>query len=89
MANSDTQPVAGDPRKWARLAAGLRAAIESGDLEPGRPAPSITELIREGHAGARRTCAQALRALETEGLLIRYPGLGYYVAGRERPSRDG
>ena len=82
MTDSDVQPVAGDPRKWARLAAGLRAAIESGDLEPGRPAPSITELIREGHAGARRTCAQALRTLEKEGLLTRYPGRGYYVTRR-------
>lgn len=32
--------------------------------------------------GARRTCAKALRVLAEEGLLIRYPGLGYFVAGR-------
>lgn len=84
MTNSDAQPVADDPRKWIRLAAGLRAAIENGDLAPGRPAPSITELVRGGHASARRTCAQALRALEHEGLLTRYPGLGYFVARRPK-----
>lgn len=65
---------------WQRLAAELRARIEVGDLKPGQPAPSITALS-SGHATARHTGAMALRSLEADGLLIRHPGLGYYVAG--------
>jgi DNA-binding GntR family transcriptional regulator len=44
------------------------------------PTPSITTLSQQyGHA--RQTCAKALRTLEDEGLLVRIPGLGYYVKG--------
>ncbi len=43
-----------------------------------------------GHA--RQTCSKALGVLVKEGLLIRYPGLGYYVAGKPgdpRPDNPG
>ena len=61
-----------------RLAARLRKQIADGTLEQGMPTPSITSLCQElGHA--RQTCAKALRILEDEGLLTRYPGLGYFV----------
>jgi GntR family transcriptional regulator, arabinose operon transcriptional repressor len=67
-----------DPRSYVRLAARLRKQILNDDLEPGRPVPSITTLSQEfGHA--RPTCGKAMRLLEREGLLIRVPGLGYYV----------
>jgi DNA-binding GntR family transcriptional regulator len=67
-----------DPRSYVRLAARIRKQIVSGDLGPGRPVPSITMLSQElGHA--RQTCGKAMRLLEGEGLLIRIPGLGYYV----------
>ena len=46
---------------------------------PGQPLPSITELALE-HGHARVTCGKAYRMLEAEGLVTRYPGLGYYVA---------
>jgi DNA-binding GntR family transcriptional regulator len=63
-----------------RLALELRKQIEEGKLPVGSPTPSITTLNQDfGHA--RQTCAKALRLLVDEGLLIRYPGLGYYVAG--------
>jgi GntR family transcriptional regulator len=69
-----------DPRAYIRLALELRKQIEEGKLPPGSPTPSITTLNQDfGHA--RQTCAKALRLLVDEGLLIRYPGLGYYVAG--------
>lgn len=77
---ADTTP--GDPLKWRRLATELRTRIENGDLKPGASAPSITDLVNEGHANARQTCAKALRVLADEGLLVRVPGLGYYVADR-------
>jgi DNA-binding GntR family transcriptional regulator len=67
-----------------RLAAELRREIAEGKLAPGQPTPSITTLSQQyGHA--RQTCAKALRLLVDEGLLIRYPGLGYYVAGTPKP----
>ena len=73
-----------DPRAYIRLAAVLRQAIADGTYPPGTPTPSITTLSQQyGHA--RQTCAKALRLLVDEGLLIRYPGLGYYVAGTPRP----
>ena len=70
-----------DPRIYIRIAADLRRRIEPGDLEPGRPAPSITTLCQQWGV-ARETAAHALATLEAEGLLRRYPGRGYYVVGR-------
>jgi DNA-binding GntR family transcriptional regulator len=73
-----------DPRAYIRLAAQLRRAIADGTYPPGTPTPSITTLSQQyGHA--RQTCAKALRLLVDERLLIRYPGLGYYVAGTPKP----
>jgi DNA-binding GntR family transcriptional regulator len=68
-----------DPRAYRRLAAVAREQISSGALSPGQRLPSITELARE-HGHARVTCGKAYRMLEAEGLVRRYPGLGYYVA---------
>ena len=64
-----------------QLAGALRKAITAGTYPPGTATPSITTLSQQyGHA--RQTCAKALGVLVKEGLLIRYPGLGYYVAGK-------
>jgi DNA-binding GntR family transcriptional regulator len=72
-----------DPRAYVRLASELRKAIADGKYSPGEPTPSITTLSQQsGHA--RQTCAKALNVLVDEGLLIRYPGLGYYVVGSPR-----
>lgn len=70
-----------DPRAYVRLAGLLRQQIQSGQLAPGNPAPSITTLAQE-HGLARQTVAKALRLLEDEGLVTRYAGLGYYVTSR-------
>ncbi len=67
-----------DPRLYLRIAAGIRQRIAAGELEPGQPAPSITSLCQEWEV-ARETAAHALRTLEGEGLVRRYPGRGYYV----------
>jgi DNA-binding GntR family transcriptional regulator len=66
---------------WQQLAAKLRTQIEDGDLKPGEPVPSISELVRGGHANARATCAKALMTLASSGLIVRRPGRGYYAAG--------
>ena len=64
-----------------QLAGLLRKAIAAGTYPPGTATPSITTLSQEyGHA--RQTCSKALGVLVKEGLLTRYPGLGYSVAGR-------
>jgi DNA-binding GntR family transcriptional regulator len=67
-----------------QLAATLRAQITGGQITPGDPAPTITQLATDHHC-ARQTCAKALRVLVTEGLLTRYPGLGYYIATGHEP----
>lgn len=67
-----------DPRAYVRLAAMIRGRIRDGSLGTGQPAPSITALTREyGHA--RQTCSKAYQLLQEEGILARFPGLGYFV----------
>jgi DNA-binding GntR family transcriptional regulator len=79
---------AADPRAYVRLAAMVREQITDGTLGPGLPVPSITRLSQEyGHA--RPTCGKALRLLESEGLLTRIPGLGYYVNPELTPAGAG
>jgi DNA-binding transcriptional regulator YhcF (GntR family) len=68
-----------DPRPSRRLAAMIRAQISSGMLRQGQPVPSITRLSQE-HGHARQTCSKAYQMLEREGLVARFPGLGYFVA---------
>jgi len=64
-----------------RIADEVRQQIADGTLQPGMPAPSITTLSQQ-YGTARQTAAKALRLLESEGLVIRVQGLGYYVAER-------
>ena len=63
---------------YVQLAAILRAAIESGELEPDRPLPSYTTLMQE-HGVARGTAAKAVPVLVGEGLVKIVPGRGAYV----------
>jgi DNA-binding GntR family transcriptional regulator len=70
------------------IAQWLRTQIEAEKLRPGEPAPTIRE-ISDRHGGcARATVSKALLLLAHEGLLIRYPGLGYYIAGPAPASQD-
>jgi DNA-binding transcriptional regulator YhcF (GntR family) len=73
-----------DPRAYIRIAWRVAALIQDGRLPAGSPAPTITTLAREsGHS--RITCGKALHKLQEAGLLLRYPGLGYYVTSQARP----
>ena len=79
-----------DPRAYQQMAQMIRKVIANGTLKAGDPAPSATALAREqGHS--RQTCGRALQMLEEEGLVVRYPGLGYFVAKatRARPRGAG
>jgi DNA-binding GntR family transcriptional regulator len=67
-----------DPRAYVRIADVLRQQITAGLLKTGQPVPSITTLTQD-HGVARQTAAKALQVLESEGLVYRVPGLGYYV----------
>ncbi len=79
-----TEEIRPDPRRYRQMADEIRGLITSGAIAPGQPAPTITELSAK-HGCARQTAAKALRVLVDEGLLIRYPGFGYYVG---RPRRE-
>ena len=67
-----------DPRRYMQIAAFVRQGLAERRWEPGQPVPSITTLSQE-YGVNRRTAAKALALLESEGLLTRIPGLGYYV----------
>lgn len=56
----------------------LRARIESGEIQPNRPVPSITQLVQE-FGVARGTAIKALDALREEGIVKTVPGRGTFV----------
>lgn len=67
-----------DPRKYIQIASDVRKMIKAGDLKPGDPTPPITEWAKQLGV-ARQTASKGLNILVLEGLLVRYPGLGYFV----------
>src|ERR1700753_1111333 len=77
-----------DPRAYMQPAAAMCKATISRQNPRGPASPSITTLSQDyGHA--RQTCSKALGVLVKEGLLIRYPGLGYYVVGKPGDPQPG
>jgi len=70
--------------RHAQIAADLREQLSAGTIAVGDPV-SITALAQRWGV-ARRTVANALRTLEADGLLRRYPGLGYYALAAGHPS---
>lgn len=68
-----------DPRVYRRIETLVREQITAGTLEPGAPTPPINAFCQQFEC-ARETAGKALRSLAEEGVLVRYPGLGYYVA---------
>ena len=75
-----------DPRKWVQVASDLRARIDAGDLKPQDRVGTRYEMQARGLS--KNTVRKALRALEAEGRLKRFPGHGYVVWGDGRPERD-
>jgi DNA-binding GntR family transcriptional regulator len=69
-----------DPRLYVRITADLRHQIRTGRIEADTTV-SITTLSQEWQA-CRSTVSRALRILEDDGLIRRYPGIGYYVLAR-------
>jgi DNA-binding GntR family transcriptional regulator len=71
-----------DPRAYRHLAALLRDQITSGMLAPGEQLPPIGKL-RQQHGHSRQTVTKAMGVLQQEGLICRWPGLGYFVADKD------
>lgn len=71
----------GETPVYLQLAAILRDAIRSGELEVNRPLPSYTTLMQE-HGIARGTAAKAVSVLVAEKLVRIVPGRGAYVIAR-------
>lgn len=67
--------------KWAQIADGIRAQIQSGDLAPGDKLPSTSEMCRE-HGVSAIVVRQAINALKIEGLVEGVSGVGVFVAER-------
>jgi DNA-binding GntR family transcriptional regulator len=69
-----------DPRIWVRITEDLREKLRSGVIAAGDTVP-IDPLSRQWGT-SRPTVAKALRVLEGDGLVRRYPGVGYLVLSR-------
>ena len=67
-----------DEPVYQQVAGILRRQIESGEIEPRRPVPSIRTLCQE-YGIARATAAKSLRVLADEGLIRQVPGRGWFV----------
>ncbi|MER6946542.1 GntR family transcriptional regulator [Nonomuraea sp. NPDC000554] len=67
-----------EPYLYQTIARQLREQIERGDLAPGCPMPSESQLRRR-HGVSRSTVRQALAVLEREGLIVAEHGRGRYV----------
>ena len=65
---------------YLRIAAKLRARIDSGQLAPGDILPSITRIAQE-EGVTEITAAKALKELHSEGLTRSVAGWGTFVAG--------
>jgi GntR family transcriptional regulator len=64
--------------KYQRIAAELRAAIETGEYGPGERLPGENDLMAV-HGVARMTARQALGVLQAEGLVEARKGAGVFV----------
>jgi len=71
----------GDPRIYLRIAGALRSRIEAGEFTGDGKIPSVRTLMQE-YEVAYDTAQHAVKTLEAEGLVRRYPGHGYYVTQR-------
>src|ERR1022692_3700803 len=79
-----------DPRKpYVKIAASIKAAILTGELEPGAQLPSGEELARF-FGVTRVTVGSAIRTLREEGFVRSQAGSGVYVRDQASlPAPDG
>lgn len=79
-----------DPRSpYVKIAASIRAAILSGEFEPGTKLP-IGEELAKFFGVTRSTARSAVKVLEDEGFVLSKTGSGVYVNSRARiPLAEG
>lgn len=70
-----------DPRAFMRVHAQIRARIGDGRLAAG--ARLNIGLIADEYDVSRDTVQRAIRLLADDGLVERWPGLGWFVAEKE------
>lgn len=79
------EPLVIDPRSpvpsYRQLADQLRAAVESGEIEPGTSLPSLTR-IRQETGLAVGTIQQAIRLLVADGVAYVVSGRGTFAGSR-------
>ena len=63
---------------YLQLAALLRSMIESGEIPPDRPLPSVKSMMQT-YGVAQGTAERAVRILKDEGLVRTVIGKGVYV----------
>lgn len=68
---------------YRQLAAIIRARIERGDWEPGRPIASEAALVQE-YGLARSTVRRAIQALADDSVVFVVPQRGTFVSERQR-----
>jgi DNA-binding GntR family transcriptional regulator len=68
---------------YIQLAAILRGQISRGELEPGRPVPSLRTLV-ETYGVNRGTAAKAIGILADEGLVVVVKGRGWFVTPEDQ-----
>lgn len=81
------QPLVIDTRSsepsYRQLARQLREAVESGEIAPDEPLPSLTR-IRQETGLALGTIQQAVRLLVADGIAYTVPGRGTFAAESRR-----
>ena len=75
-------------RLWEQVACLLRQRLDDGTLKPGGLVV-IGDVLREYGLKTRQTASRALRLLEGEGRLKRFPGYGYMVQASPGQERQG
>ncbi len=68
-----------DPRRYRQIYAVLSQRIADGTYAPGSPLPPLGALADEFDVN-RDTAQHAVHMLADEGKVVRFPGLGWYVA---------
>jgi len=63
---------------YKQVAGFIAAKIESGELAPGDPVPSVARLMQE-YGIARTTAGKVLRYLQEQGLVVISRGWGTFV----------
>jgi len=69
--------VADDPRRYVRIHRELSAQITDGTLPSGTLLNIGT--LSDAYGVARETVQRSIRMLEADGLVTRYPGIGWQV----------